>query len=128
MKTIIALAVLFNMTAVSAQDFVPQYYSAHYDIKKITAMCPANIPTGAQCMSFGSIVEINATIGCIDKVVYKNFQVVRNNGNVEIHAVSVVKKDPKSDVVRCYKANVVKEIIPVHAMGPITIVNDIVEY
>jgi hypothetical protein len=128
MKTIIALAVLFNISAVSAQDFAPKYYSAHFDITKVSPMCPATIPTGAQCMAFGSIVEISAHIGCIDKVVYKNIQVVRNNGTIEIHAVSVIKKDPKADVVRCYRANTIKEIVPVHDMGPVTIVNDIVEF
>jgi hypothetical protein len=88
-------------------------------------MCPADIPAGAQCMGFGSIVQIEAIIGCTDKVERKRIEVWANN---EIHTDVLVKRDPNSDRIRCYRAQVLKEIVPVHSPGAVSIVNDGIEF
>lgn len=125
MKALLALAVLLNMSAVSAQSHLPPYYSAEFSIRKVSPMCPATIPAGAQCMGFGSIVEIESVIGCADKVVSKRIEVWGNN---EIHTDVLVKRHPKSDLIRCMQAQVLKETVLVHSPGKVTIVNDGIQF
>jgi hypothetical protein len=125
MKTLLALAVLMNVSVVSAQSHIPPYYSAEYKITKISPMCPAHLPDGAQCAGFGSIVYIEATIGCTDQVVEKHITVTENN---EIHTDVLVKRDPNSDRIRCYKAQVLKETVAVPYPGKVTIVNDGIQF
>jgi hypothetical protein len=125
MKTILALAVLLNVTAVSAQNHIPPYYSAEYKITKVSPMCPSTIPAGAQCMGFGSIVQIEAIIGCTDKVEHKRIDVWGNN---EIHTDVLVKRDPNSANIRCYRAQILEETVLVHSPGKVTIVNDGIQF
>lgn len=126
MKTLIAIAVLFNMSAVSAQSRrIPDFYSAKFKITKVSPMCPSTIPAGAQCMGFGSIVQMEATIGCADKVVHSRIEVWGNN---EIHTDVHVKRHPKADLIRCARAQVLKETVLVHSPGKVTIVNDGIEF
>ena len=125
MKTLIALAVLFNMSAVSAQGHAPGFYSAQWKITKVSPMCPNDIPEGAMCFGLGSIVQVEATIGCADTLVSKQFDVWENN---EIHAQSLVKRHPKADVIRCIRAQVVTDTVLVPMPGPVTLVNDMLEF
>ncbi len=125
MKTIIALTALMIAGSVSAQNHIPEYYSAKYKITKISAMCPISIPAGAKCMGLGSIVQMEAVIGCTDTVVHKRIEVWGNN---EIHTDVHVKRDPKSDLIRCVQAQVLRETVLVHTPGKVTIVNDGIEF
>lgn len=125
MKALLALVVLFNVSAVSAQNHIPPYYSAEFNIKKISPMCPRTIPAGAQCMGFGSIVVIEAIIGCADTVETKNIDVWENN---EIHTDVLVKRAPNSDLIRCMRAQVLTETVLVNYPGKVTIVNDGIQF
>ncbi len=125
MKALLVLSVLFNISSVSAQNHIPPYYSAEFQIKKISPMCPATIPAGAQCMGFGSIVVIEAVIGCTDTVESKRIEVWGNN---EIHTDVLVKRAPNSDVIRCNRANVITETVLVHSPGKVKIVNDGIQF
>lgn len=127
MKTLIASAFCLFAFAASAQDYRPEYYKAEFSISKVSPMCPSNIPDGAVCMGLGSLVEVQAPIGCKDQVVFKEFSVVRNFNEVEIHAVALVKKHAKADVIRCRHAQVIREIVPVHEMGPVRIINSTID-
>lgn len=125
MKTLLALVVLFNVSAVSAQNHIPPYYSAKFKITKVSPMCPSTIPAGAQCMGFGSIVNIEAIIGCADTVKHSRIEVWGNN---EIHTDVLVKRNPHADTIRCMQAQVLKETVLVHSPGKVTIVNDGIEF
>ncbi len=124
MKALLALVVLFNVSVVSA-GIVPPYYSAEFTIKKISPMCPATIPAGAQCMGFGSIVVIEAIIGCTDTVESKRIEVWGNN---EIHTDVLVKRAPNAEVIRCMRAQTITETVLVHSPGKVTIVNDGIQF
>lgn len=125
MKTIIALASLMIAGSVSAQNHIPPFYSAKFKITKVSPMCPRTIPAGAQCMGLGSIVQMEAVIGCADTVVHKRIEVWGNN---EIHTDVHVKRHPKSDLIRCVQAQVLRETVLVHSPGKVTIVNDGIEF
>lgn len=125
MKALLALVVLFNMSAVSAQNHIPPYYSAKFKITKVSPMCPNDIPSGAVCFGLGSIVNIEAVIGCADTVKHSRIEVWGNN---EIHTDVLVKRHPKSDLIRCMQAQVLKETVLVHSPGKVTIVNDGIEF
>lgn len=125
MKTLIALAVLFNMTAVSAQVQHPSVYSPIWKIKKVSPMCPNDIPAGAVCFGLGSIVTVETTIGCADTLLSKEFDVWENN---EIHVNSIAKRHPKADVIRCVRAQTIQDTVLVPMPGQVTIVNDTLEF
>lgn len=125
MKTIIALAVLLNISAVSAQVAHPSVYSPIWKITKVSPMCPNNIPSGAQCFGLGSIVTVETTIGCADTLLSKDFDVWENN---EIHVSSLAKRHPKADLIRCVRAQRITDTVLVHMPGSVEIVNDILEF
>ncbi len=122
MKTIIALTVLLNLTAVSAQVAHPGYYSADWKITKVSPMCPNDIPSGAVCFGLGSIVNVEAKIGCGDTVISKHFDVLDTN---VIEAQSVVKANP---YVRCAGQKKIKDVVLVHNPGPVSLENIILEF
>lgn len=128
MKALLVLLSLFallNLSAVKAQGYAPGYYSAHWKITKVTPMCPRDIPAGAVCFGLGSIVHVEATIGCVDELKTKEFTVWENN---EIHAMSLVKVGPNADRVRCARAQVIQDIVLVPHPGEVTLVNDTLEF
>lgn len=88
----------------------PEYYSAEFKVESISALCPrvSNRPT---CMAIGSRAVVKAIIGCADTLAFSEETVVENGSHTDIHIVSVVKKNPKSAVIRCIKPNTIEKSI-----------------
>lgn len=125
MKTILALTVLLSLSSVSAQVAHPGVYSPTWKITKVSPMCPNDIPDGAVCFGLGSIVQVEATIGCADRLLSARFDVWENN---EIHVQSLVKQHPQAPLIRCVRAQVLKDTVLVPNPGRVTLVNDILEF
>lgn len=116
MKTLLTLASAFMLSAsVSAAERAPEYYAAHFEVESVKPMCPRTVPNGAVCMGIGSIVTLRATLGCLDKLLFVEAEERMHTIGTptDLYVVSVVKKDPRSDVVRCIRANTVKTTITV---------------
>lgn len=102
----------------------PQYYAPEFRIVSVRPMCPRTIPGGAVCMGLGSIVTVETTLGgCLDDLLFSDFQERDFGGAVELYAVGVAKVDPKSKVVRCVRANKVRKTVTVNGLGSIRLIN-----
>jgi hypothetical protein len=118
-----ALSLLFVSGIASAQVRAPGHYSAHFEITDVSSSCPAHV----QCIAAGQVVTMTAIIGCADKLVYKDFQVIKDGTNNVIHATSLVKRNPNSDRIRCIAPNIVTEKVTVWDWSPVTLVNSELE-
>lgn len=125
MKTILALTILFSLSSASAQVARPGVYSPIWKITKVSPMCPNTIPDGAVCFGLGSIVQVETTIGCADKLLSKRFDVWDNN---EIHVQSLVKQHPQAPLIRCVRAQVLTDTVLVPTPGRVILVNDTLEF
>lgn len=124
MKFIMALSFAFLATASQAQStWGPEYYTADFQIVQLSPMCPTSIPNGASCMGFGSIVTVEATLGCGDELIFSQFEEKKSYENVDLYAISLVKRHPNSKAIRCIRANTIRKKIRVNSMGHINLIN-----
>lgn len=86
--------------------------SAHYNIVKVSPLCPAN-PGGASCDALGGKVTVETQVGCLDKVLFSHFEMANDTLVPTIRAVSVVRNDIDSMRVRCSRVPVVRHVVDV---------------
>ena len=129
MKNLIVLAfAALSFNASASDEQAPEYYSPEFTITKVSPMCPRNIPSGAMCGGYGSIVTISANLGgCLDSLVFHEVKKIAGSRGVELHSVAVALRNPESARVRCIRANSVSKTIAVPEMGEVTIVNSIIQ-
>lgn len=110
----------FSLLSVPAFAGHISYSTAEFAITKVSPMCPAPRPGEVTCMSTAGKVTVMATVGCLDKVVFSQFEVEGN----ELHAVSVVRVDSDSLKVLCYRANTFVKEVSVPDVHNIHIINE----
>lgn len=111
-KLLCVFALTLAASNIQAADFfAPEYYSAKFEIESVRPMCPRTIPRGAVCMGIGSIVTLKATLGCGDQLVFSEIEADTSGSVADIYTASVVKKHPKSRLIRCIRANEVRKTI-----------------
>ena len=125
MKTVFFLIAALISTVASANfETANEYYAAKFRITKISPMCPTTVPNGASCFGLGSIVHVEAVLGCGDELLFAKFdEVDNNNGTVDLFASSLVRTTAKPGQMRCMAITMVKRDIPVHALGKINLIN-----
>lgn len=125
MKNVFGLIALsFFANVVSASTVIPpEYYSAEFKITKISPMCPNTVPPEAMCMGLGSIVEVTALAGCADTEVHSSFDVIDTGMDAQIFAVSVVKKHPNADRIRCVAPKFIRKTVTVPYSGIVELHN-----
>lgn len=112
------IALSFFANVVSASTIMPaEYYSAEFKITKVRPMCPASVPGGAVCMGLGSIVDVAAYVGCTDTEIHTSFDEIYTGMDTQIFAVSVVKRDPNSDRIRCAAPKIIRKTLTVNYPG-----------
>lgn len=121
MKNLFFAAALLMSSSTFASDSV--YYSAEFEITKISPMCPASVPGGAVCAGLGSIVEIVATIDCNDQMVsFKTYEDTSTSLVTELHVMNVVRRGNRTRF--CFAPVFVKKTVTVFNVGPVVLVND----
>jgi hypothetical protein len=115
MMAVLALALL-SMNAF-AGDVV--FTTAEFTIIKKERLCSGR-PNGPLCESRGGTVTVAATIGCLDQLVFSQFEVI----NDVIHAVSVVRSDTDSMRVMCYRANTIVKQVKVPDIDHVSLINE----
>jgi len=127
MKKLLTIALMGLSFSGFAYEKEPQYYAPEFRITSVRPMCPRSIPGGAVCMGLGSVVTVETTLGCLDKLMFSDFEERSFGGGVELYAVGVAKADPKSKVVRCVRANKITKTITVNSLGSIKLINQRIE-
>lgn len=128
MKKLLTVALMGLSFSGFAYEEEPQYYVPEFRVVSVRPMCPRSVPGGASCMGLGSVVTVETTLGgCLDKLMFSDFQERSFGGGVELYAVGVAKVDPKSKVVRCIRANTVRKTITVNGLGSIRLINQSIE-
>jgi hypothetical protein len=124
MKYLMALSLAFLATTSPAQStWGPEYYTANFQIMNVSPLCPQTVPNGATCMGYGSIVTVEATLGCGDELIFSRFEEEKSYENVDLYAISLVKRHPNSKVIRCIRANTIIKKVRVNSMGNINLIN-----
>ena len=123
MKKLLTIALMGLSFSSFAYEEEPQYYAPEFRVVSVRPMCPRSIPGGAVCMGLGSIVTVETTLACLDKLMFSDFQERSFGGGVELYAVGVAKVDPKSKVVRCVRPNTVRKTVNVNGLGSIRLIN-----
>ncbi len=110
MKSLLTLASLLVLSSsLYASEKAPEFYAAHFEVESVKATCPVRLPHGAVCTGLGSTVQLKATLGCADTLLFNQIETTGDsNIGVDLHVVSVVKKHPDSDRIRCNRANIVR--------------------
>lgn len=132
MKTLLTVLAFISIATANAQETkAPEYYSANFEIEKITPMCPAPSEGKMVCMAMGAVVTLKATIGCADTFLLADITEVgdlRLVRHTQIHVASVVKAHPQRDVIRCAKAQVIRKTIT-SSMGKVSnsVINSTIE-
>jgi hypothetical protein len=128
MKKLLTIALMGLSFSAFSYEEEPRYYAADFKIVSVRPMCPINIPGGAVCMGIGSIVTVETTLhGCLDNLVFSDFQERSIGAGVELYAVGVAKEDPRSKSVRCVRANKVSKTVTVNGLGSIRLLNQTIE-
>ncbi len=107
---IVSLSLALICSSSYASPRKPIFYTAEFKAVEVNALCPVR-DDGFQCRAIGSKIKLQATLGCLDELIYSDFETSIGHGSVVVKASSIVKGDPKSIVALCNRANVVtKEV------------------
>ncbi|MFL5784734.1 MAG: hypothetical protein ACJ76H_09010 [Bacteriovoracaceae bacterium] len=118
MKKMMAAAA-FVLLSLNAFATDVTFSTAEFTIVKKERFC-AGRANGPMCESQGGTVTVAATIGCLDQLIFANFEVI----NDVIHAVSVVRTDRDQGPVMCYRANTITKTVKVPDIDHVTITNE----
>lgn len=85
------------------------FKTADFQVKSVSLMCPTPKPGEVTCTALGGHVVVEATLGCLDKLLFSHFELSHDGRS--LRAVSVVRSDSDNDRVRCARANkVIKKV------------------
>lgn len=128
MKKLFAFALMTLSFSTFAYDLEPHYYATEFKVVSVKPMCPRSIPNGAVCMGLGSIVTVEASLnGCLDELLFSDFDHRISRGAIELYAVGVAKMDPKSLAAYCTGMPKVRKTITISSPGAIKLINQRIE-
>lgn len=128
MKKLLTIALMGLSFSGFASEEEPQYYAPEFRVVSVRPLCPAPRPGQMTCMAIGSVVTVETTLGgCLDKLMFSDFQERSFGGGIELYAVGVAKVDPDSKRVRCVRANTVRKTVTISGEGNVRLINQSIE-
>ncbi len=86
------------------------FTTAEFRIVKVSPMCPPPAPGQMTCMALGGTVTVEATIGCMDKLMFSHFEMATDTLVPTLRAVSVVRFDTASLRATCLQNKIKKTV------------------
>ncbi len=110
MKKLIGLMAL---SLLSLNGFAGEisFTTAEFRVVKVSPMCPPPAPGRMTCMALGGTVTVEATIGCLDELIFSHFEMATDTEVPTLRAVSVVRADSDSTRVLCQRANTIRKTV-----------------
>jgi hypothetical protein len=115
MKTLTGLLALSLM---SFNAFAGQisFTTAEFRVVKVSLTCPPPRPGHMSCMATGGTVTVEATLGCLDELIFSHFELSHNTVVPTLRAVSVVRADSDSMRVMCTRMNTIRKTVSLNEL------------
>lgn len=125
MKKLFGLIVMSLISSnVSAGEI--SFTTAEFRVVKVSPICPPPAPGRMTCMALGGTVTVEATIGCLDELLFSHFELATDTTMQTLRAVSLVRADSDSQRVMCTRLNTIRKTVGLPSLNGITmeIVNE----